>query len=176
VSVAVRPDAEVSIRDGSRVWLRSIHRTDADRLARFHHSLSPETTRRRFFTFHPELSPDELARFTHVDHHDREAVVAVVGDDIVGVARYDRRPGTDEAEVAFVVTDAWQGRGLGSALFAELAARARASGITRLLADTFADNRRMLLVFLHSGLPTGLHYEDGFVNVAMALGPTTMDG
>ena len=71
----------------------------------FHESLSPRSVYRRFFFAHPRLSPGEVERFTHVDYVDRMAFVVVDGDRIVGVGRYERLAGTDEAEVAFVVTD-----------------------------------------------------------------------
>lgn len=153
----------------SEIAIRPMHRTDGSRLARFHRRLSAETTRLRFFTFHPELSADELYRFTHVDHHDREAVVAVQGDEIVAVGRYDHVPGSDDAEVAFVVEDAWQGSGLGRRLFDELARRAQSEGIGRLTAQTLAENRRMLMLFHHCGYPVRQHFDDGVIDVEIDL-------
>ncbi|MEJ7584885.1 MAG: hypothetical protein WKF43_12580 [Acidimicrobiales bacterium] len=100
----------VTLRDGSRVAVVPMQPTDSVRLMRFHATLSPETTYSRFFSVHPELSSKELHRFTHVDHHDREAIVALADDEIVAVARFDLLNATD-AEVAFVVADGWQGRG-----------------------------------------------------------------
>ena len=163
----------VALRDGTIVRIRPMHPTDAGRLVRFHHSLSPATTRLRFFSFHPELSPRELDRFTHVDHRDREAVVAADGDDLVGVARYDRQSGTDTAEVAFVVTDAWQGRGVGPVLFDALAIRALAVGIDRFDAVTLPDNWRMLHVLRATGLPMRSRFEDGTVRASLQLTGST---
>ena len=139
----------------TRTWfcveIVAMRPADATRLVRFHHTLSRETTYLRFFSFHPELSTDELYRFTHVDHRDREAVVAVADREIVGVARFDRVDDSTDAEVAFVVADSWQGRGLGTRLFEHLARRARDVGIDRFVADTLAHNRPMLAVFHHAG-------------------------
>ena len=151
------------------IEIRPMHRTDGGRLMRFHRRLSAETTRLRFFTFHPELSAAELHRFTHVDHHDREAVVAVQGDEIIAVGRYDHDPGSDDAEVAFVVEDAWQGTGVGHRLFDELALRARAEGIERLTAQTLAENRRMLMLFHHCGYPVRHRFDDGVIDVEIDL-------
>lgn len=162
-------------RDGVEVRLRQIHRTDAGALVRFHHGLSPETTRWRFFTFHPELSPKELDRFTHVDHHRREAIVAVVDGEIIGVGRYDRIGEGPVAEVAFVVTDAWQGKGIAAALFDALRDRAVARGITRFSAVTLPDNHRMLRTFRRTGLPMASHFEDGSVAVTLELTPVPAD-
>src|SRR3954449_6716180 len=142
--VAAATTAGVTLRDGSTVELLAMRPEDAPRLVRFHHTLSPETIYLRFFSFHPELSAAELTRFTSVDHHEREAVVAVAGGEIVGVARFDRLADATAAEVAFVVADGWQGRGLGSALFRHLLQRARELGVTRFVAETLPHNRRML--------------------------------
>lgn len=159
----------VELRDGSRVRLHPMHAEDAERLLRFHHTLSPETTHLRFFTVHPELSPTELHRFTHVDHRDREAIVATAEDEIVGVARFDRLDDPADAEVGFVVADSWQGRGLGTVLFEALAQRAREVGIARFVADTLAYNRRMQAVFHHAGLPMTSGFRDGVVHAVVEL-------
>ncbi|HEX4905957.1 MAG TPA: GNAT family N-acetyltransferase [Acidimicrobiales bacterium] len=171
-SIAV-DEIDAVLRDGTVVHIRPMHPTDAGRLVRFHHSLSPASTRLRFFTFHPELSPKELDRFTHVDHREREAVVALDGDDIVGVGRYDRMSGTDTAEVAFVVTDAWQGRGVGRVLFDAVAARACEAGIDQLDAVTLPDNVRMLHVLRATGLPMRSLFEDGTVRASLQLRRST---
>src|SRR5436190_15616073 len=105
------------LRDGSSVELIPMTPEEASRLLRFHHRLSPETTLRRFFGFHPELSPAEVHRFTHVDHVDREAMIAVSEGEIVAVGRFDRLgSGATEAEVAFVVEGRMAGarRGCGA--------------------------------------------------------------
>jgi GNAT superfamily N-acetyltransferase len=161
--------ASVTLRDGRVVELHAMRVDDAAGLLQFHHGLSMETTYRRFFAVHPELSAPELERFTHVDHHDREAIVATVGDEIVGVARFDRLIDPEEAEVAFVVTDRWQGNGLGSALLDRLVQRARAEGVSRLVAETLADNWRMVAVFTDAGLPVRIAHRDGVVHVELDL-------
>ena len=159
----------VVLRDGSSVAVVAMQATDSDRLMRFHGTLSPETTYSRFFLFHPELTAEEVHRFTHVDHRDREALVAVVGDEIVGVARFDRLDDPEEAEVAFVVADSWQGRGIGSLLLERLAAAAVEGGVRRFVAETLAQNRRMLTVFRHAGLPSTERVEQGVVRVTLQL-------
>src|SRR5688572_19277472 len=115
--------------------------------------LSPETTRMRFFSVHPHLSRYETTRFTDVDHHDREAWVALIGDEIIGVGRYERLADLDDAEVAFVVADRWQGFGVGPILLRYLVDSARVVGIRRFVAETLAENHHMLDMFAHAGLP-----------------------
>ena len=157
------------LADGRVVQVRPIEPSDAGRLIRFHESLSPETTRFRFFVQHPHLSDKEVARYTTVDHHDREALVALADDEIVGVARFDRYPGTTDAEVAFVVADALQGTGVGSLLLEHLAARGRSEGLEQFIADTLADNRRMLRVFADSGLAPTHTSDYGVTHLVMSL-------
>ena len=116
-----------------------------------------------------KLGPEELHRFTHVDHDGREALVVTWGDDIIAVGRYDRVPGTATAEVAFVVTDAWQGRGLGTLLFHGLAQRALPHGITTFVAETLGENRRMLRVLHRLGLPLQTRFDDGVVHAEVDI-------
>ena len=158
------------LRDGTSVDFVVMRPEDAERLLRFHDTLSSETTYLRYFSFHPELRPQELYRFTHVDHRDREAVVAVVAGEIVGVARFDRLETPADAEVAFVVADSWQGRGLGTLLFERLAERARHLGIERFIAQTLAHNTRMLAVFHHVGLPVTQRRDAEIIHLVIDLG------
>ena len=107
-----------------------------------------------------------------MDHHTRVALVAELGDRLVGVARYDREPGTDSAEVAFVVSDEHQGRGIGTVLLEHLAAAARERGITRFVAETLAHNRQMLGVFRAAGFAERTRIEGGVVHVELLIEPT----
>ena len=161
------------LRDGTAVMVRPISIRDDERIVRFHESLSPETTRLRFFTVHPHLSRHETTRFTDVDHNDREAWVALVDDEIIGVGRYERLTDPGDAEVAFVVADRWQGYGVGPILLRHLADSARAAGIRRLVAETLAENHHMLDMFAHSGLPVTRSLDRGVVIVTMTLAAVT---
>jgi RimJ/RimL family protein N-acetyltransferase len=151
--------------------VRPMEPADEERLVRFHSRLSNETTHLRFFSVHPSLTHAELVRFTHVDHGDREALVAVLNEEIIGVARYDRLVGADEAEVALVIEDAWQHHGVGTLLFRRLCETARTRGIRCLVADTLPDNSRMLRLFDASGLVASKRFADGVVRVVMPLAP-----
>src|SRR5665213_599720 len=99
---------DVTTKAGTKVHLRPIRPDDAPRLIDFHQHLSPRSVYRRFFSAHPRLSAAEVERFTCVDYVDRMAFIAEDGDQLVAVGRYDRSPGTAEAEVAFVVADQYQ--------------------------------------------------------------------
>ena len=149
----------VQLLEGRTFSIRPISPSDGDALVRFHEGLTNETARLRFFILHPHLTPNEVERFTHVDHHDREALVVLDGAHIVAVGRFDRLPGTDDAEVAFVVADE------------RLLHRARAEGITRFVAEMLSENHRMRQVFGRSGLLVESETEAGVVHVVLDLRP-----
>jgi GNAT superfamily N-acetyltransferase len=161
------------MRDDTEILIQPIAPSDGDRLIRFHEALSAETTRTRFFVLHPHLSTQEVSHFTHVDHQDREAFIALLGEDIIGVARFDRLPGSARAEVAFVVADRWQGLGLATRLFRSLADRAICVGIRQFLAETLAENRPMLALFDHTGTVTRRTTDHGVVELEMDVAPTS---
>jgi GNAT superfamily N-acetyltransferase len=107
--------------------------------------------------------------FTHIDCVDRLALVVEEDSRLVAVGRYERLPGTSDAEVAFVVTDAWQHRGIGALLLEHLALAALATGITTFVAQTLAENRDMLNVFGHSGFPVTSTTEYGTVSIRFPI-------
>src|SRR3954453_7864703 len=98
-----RWEGDVVLSDGATVHVRPIRPSDAEALVAMHARLSPESIYFRFFSPKPRLTDKEVERFTTVDFYDRVALVAIQGDDMIAVARFDRRPGQDEAEVAFTV-------------------------------------------------------------------------
>jgi GNAT superfamily N-acetyltransferase len=164
-------EAKVELGDGRTLRLRAIRGEDERRLFAFHRRLSAESIYTRYFSFHPELSVDELHHLTHVDYESRLALIVEDGDELIGVARYERYPGTSEAEVAFVVQDDYQRLGLGRRLFAGLAAAARARGITTFRAETLCRNHDMMSVFHHSGFPMTSSVSAGEISVRLSLEP-----
>ena len=144
VSSAGVTAAELS--DGSEVEIRPLTPGDKAGLAAGFERLSELSRYRRFLSPTSHLSARQLAYLTDVDHHDHEALVAIdpSSHDGLAVARYVRsaeNPG--EAEFAVAVADDWQRRGLGTALLRQLAARARAEGITRFTGFVLEDNQPM---------------------------------
>ena len=161
---------DVELVDGATVRVRAIRPDDDDALLAFHAKLSHESIVLRFFGPHPRLSEAGVRRFTQVDGVDRVALVAAQASEIVAVARYDRPPGSDEAEVAFVVVDAWQHRGLGTILLQDLAETARSHGVRWLVADTLSENFRMLNVFRDAGFPRTFTRASEVMHVVMDIG------
>jgi GNAT superfamily N-acetyltransferase len=127
-----------------RIGLAQLEPSDREPLLRLFYRLSPETLYRRFMS--PVARPEQVPidRLLDVDHRDREAIVAVGDGEIVGVARYFRQPGSDTAEMAVVVADAWQRQGLATRMLGALAERASAVGIQWFTMTMLADNRPIL--------------------------------
>jgi RimJ/RimL family protein N-acetyltransferase len=137
----------VTLRSGDVVRIRQIGPDDAPALVRAYANLGEQSRYRRFFTVMPELPDATLKAAVEVDHADHEALVAVplLSAEIVGECRFIRLPDQpDTAEVGVTVVDAWQGRGLGSALLARLSERAAEAGIEYFTAEVLAENRTML--------------------------------
>ncbi len=168
-------EADVVLADGGTAHLRPIRPGDAGLLLDFYDRLSPESIYYRFFSPHPRLSAREVDHFTTVDHVDRVALIATIGDRMVAVVRYDRlKPDerSDTAEVAFLVEDAQQGRGLGTVMLEHIAEAARERGIRRFVADVLPENRRMSKVFRAVGFEAEQRYEEGVLELTLDLEPT----
>jgi GNAT superfamily N-acetyltransferase len=134
----------VELSDGAVVTIRRIEPADAFALLRLFDRLSPESIYHRFFSPMPRPRRAALLHLAGLDHELHEALVAEVDREIVGVARYDGRPGENDAEVAVIVDDAWQDRGLGTELLRHLARVGVRRGLVAFRATVLGDNRRAL--------------------------------
>lgn len=158
----------VSNPDIAGVSMRPLTDDDSAALQVFHQSLSAESIHRRFFQAKPLLSDTEAHHFTHLDHFKRQALCAVSGDAIIGVARYDYLA-AEEAEVAVIVTDAYQRRGIGSWLLGALRIDALHNGIDMFSAEILAGNAAMLHTFERLGVPIASTWQDGILR--LRIGP-----
>ncbi|WP_306937260.1 bifunctional acetate--CoA ligase family protein/GNAT family N-acetyltransferase [Streptomyces phaeochromogenes] len=173
-------EADVVLRDGGTARIRPITADDADRLVSFYEQVSDESKYYRFFAPYPRLSAKDVHRFTHHDFVDRVGLAATVGGEFIATVRYDRinadglpaSAPADEAEVAFLVQDAHQGRGVASALLEHIAAVARERGIRRFAAEVLPANNKMIKVFTDAGYQQKRHFEDGVVRLEFDLEPT----
>lgn len=165
-------ECDVTTMLGTTVHARPIRPDDASRLVSFHQGLTSRSVYRRFFSVHPRLSDAEVERFTCVDYVNRLALIAEVGGRLVAVARYDRSPGSSEAEVAFVVADDLQHHGIATLLLELLAHAAWRSGITTFVASTLVENREMLDIFTHSRFDVSTSLDGGIVEVRFSIGPS----
>ncbi|MEU6070240.1 MULTISPECIES: bifunctional acetate--CoA ligase family protein/GNAT family N-acetyltransferase [Streptomyces] len=173
-------EADVVLRDGGTARIRPIAVDDADRLVSFYEQVSDESKYYRFFAPYPRLSAKDVHRFTHHDFVDRVGLAATIGGEFIATVRYDRigadgMPASapaDEAEVAFLVQDAHQGRGVASALLEHIAAVARERGIRRFAAEVLPANTKMIKVFTDAGYTQKRSFEDGVVRLEFDLEPT----
>jgi acetyl coenzyme A synthetase (ADP forming)-like protein len=162
---------DVALRDGSTVRVQPVSVADEARIAAFLHGLSERSRQQRFFSAGANLA-DQARRKANLDLERDYGLIATAGasGEIVGHAGYSGgRSGC--AEVAFVIADAYQGRGLATMLLAHLATHARAHGVTTFTAITGADNHGMIDVFRGSGFP--VEVRSGMNTVSISL-PTEL--
>jgi L-amino acid N-acyltransferase YncA len=147
--------------DDTTLNVRPIGLDDVERLGRLFDRLSPTSVYHRFFSPIRKPPRSALLWLTSVDHDRREALVALDGDEIVAVARYDGRPGTAEAEVAVTVEDAWQHRGVGKRLTRRLANQALDHGYDHFVASVLPDNHAALGLIRRLSQDASVRFEDG---------------
>jgi acetyl coenzyme A synthetase (ADP forming)-like protein len=164
-------DSDVVLADGGTVRLRPIRADDEAKLLALYERLSTESRYLRFFSPVPPPTATQLEMLTTVDESKHMSLVALLGNDMVAVARYDR-VGPGVADVAFTVDDAQHGRGLATVLLEHLAVVARANGIATFTAETLPGNDRMLDVFTAAGWKSNARFEDGVVRVRFDIAPT----
>ncbi len=164
-------EADVVLRDGGTAHLRPISPEDAELLVDFYAEVSPQSKYYRFFAAMPTLSEREVRRFVDVDHHDRVALVLTVAERMIAVGQFERLPGRagerDRAEVAFLVQDRHQHRGIGQLLLEHLAQVGREVEVAEFVAEILPDNTGMLQVFRDAGYQVTGGFEDGVVRDAL---------
>ncbi|HEX9747379.1 MAG TPA: GNAT family N-acetyltransferase [Methylomirabilota bacterium] len=155
----------ITLKDGFSARIRPIRPDDEPRLVDLYERLSRHTAYQRFFTVLRRLPPDWYHFFANVDYVRRLALVAeretVAGVQLIGVGRYEPGEEPDTVEVAFVVEDGWQGRGLGGILLDAVLGAAEARGIHRFSAYVQADNHRMLRLLSTRTRVEGRKTEEG---------------
>jgi RimJ/RimL family protein N-acetyltransferase len=168
------PDQQVvTARDGSRLRLRRIAPSDADLLAQLYEGLSRQSRERRFLSAPAHLAPEDLQYLTDVEGRRHDALVALDEEtgELVGEARYVREPDRpDTGEVAVMVADDRQGRGIATALLTELTRRARRQGLRRYKALVASDNEIVLEALENLG-SEATELEDGQVTLEFDFPP-----
>ncbi len=156
--------------DGLDVNIRSIRPTDEPHMRDLVYDLSQETIYYRFMS-HQRFTHRHIQDFVYIDHRRDVCVVGTVpeahGEQIVSVGRYYLNEKTNMAEVAFIVRDGWQNKGLGTYFFQHLIKTAKRNGIAGFTAEVLLDNRRMQNVFNHSGLKVTSKVVEGVYSFEM---------
>jgi GNAT superfamily N-acetyltransferase len=169
------PGKRVVVSDGRSVHVRALRADDCARLTRLFEQLSDESVYFRFFSPTPRSTAAQL-ELKGLDGTDHVALVALVGDEIVAVARYDRLASTEaeaeaeaEAEVALEVADAQQGRGIGTLLLKQLAMVARTHHIRTLSAVALPGNAKLFGMLADTGWPLERHFDAGAVRLRVQI-------
>jgi acyl-CoA synthetase (NDP forming)/RimJ/RimL family protein N-acetyltransferase len=164
-------EADVVLRDGRTAHIRPIEPADGDGLVAFYVDVSDQSKYFRFFAPMPTLSERDVRRFTEVDHRKRVAFVLTVAEKILAVSSYELLE-TGDAEVAFLVQDAHQGRGIGQIMLEHLGQAARERGVHRFVAEVLPDNQRMLQVFYEQGYQVAGDWDEGVMHLEFNIDPT----
>ena len=174
-SFAMDTAVDVILRDGSTLRLRPPASDDGDALVRFFAELSDQSLYLRFHG-HPSVDARLVAQDLEPDWVERGALLGAVaaddGERVVALASYVRLRERDVAEVAFAVADSYQGRGIGTRLLEQLAARAAEHGIVRFVAEVIAENQPMLRVFAEAGFSVSRTRSGGVVEVTFPIAVT----
>ena len=155
--------------DNTELVVRPISISDVDGLDDLFTRLSPASVHSRFFS--PIRRPPRpyLLRLADVDHDRREALVALDGDQIVAVARYDAPAGAVDAEIALTVADDWQHRGIGRRLGRRLGMLAASRGYEHFTATMLSDNRAALKLVRQLSPDATVRFADGGYEASMPL-------
>ncbi len=144
----------IVLNDGIQIALRPVQPTDEENMKELFYALSQETIYYRFMSRAKRIQRHEILDFVFINHRSDVAIAATIpeahGEDIIAVGRYYLDETTNMAEVAFVVRDDWQNRGLGTALLKHLTVIAKRNGIRGFTAEVLRSNKPMQRVFNHS--------------------------
>jgi acyl-CoA synthetase (NDP forming)/GNAT superfamily N-acetyltransferase len=181
-------EADVLLRDGGTAHIRPASPDDADLLTEFYVDVSDQSKYYRFFAAMPTLSPREVKRFIEVDHHDRVALVLTVAEKMIAIGQFERLPAPkapngqsgqsgqsgqgDLAEVAFLVQDRHQHRGIGQLLLEHLAQIGREVNVEKFVAEVLPANTGMLQVFRDAGYQVAGGFEDGVMHMEFPIDAT----
>jgi len=168
-------ERELTLKDGSVVRIRPIQPDDAPRLQELHSRLSRQTAYQRFFSIVKRLPSDWARVLANVDYHQRLALVAEgragTGLELIGVGRYEPTGEKGTVEVAFVVQDGWQNRGLGTILFNDILRAAAERSLRRFCAYVLADNQRMLDLITRFTRVESRKTDQGVTEIVFTLSP-----
>ena len=157
--------------DGTLVSFRAIHPTDEAGTRDLFYDLSKETVYYRYMSHMKRIPRKQVRNFVYIDHRNEVAVVGTLpeayGEEIICVGRYYLDPKSNRAEVAFVVRDAWQNRGIGTFILKHLVNIAKRNGIAGFTAEVLRDNKAMQAVFNHSGLKVRSNLSEGVFHFDM---------
>jgi RimJ/RimL family protein N-acetyltransferase len=162
-----------TLRDGTEISFRPIKPTDESALSEMLYSLSPTSIRTRYMTQTMRFPHKDIQQLTNIDYQRDLAIVGTVptvsAEQIVAIAQYFLDPKTQAAEVAFVVQDEWQQKGMGTLLLDYLTQIARQRGVRRFYAKVLPVNKAMLAVFYNSGYKVNTEFDGEVYSITYDL-------
>ncbi len=162
-----------TLHDGTEIFFRPIKPTDDAALSKMLYSLSPASIRTRYMAQTVAFPHRDIQRLTNIDYTQDISIVGTVpgvsGDQVVAIAQYYLDPKTQAAEVAFLVQDEWQKKGMGTFLLAYLAQIAKQRGVKQFYAKVLAANKAMLTVFHNTGYQIKTEFDGEVYNITYDL-------
>jgi acyl-CoA synthetase (NDP forming)/ribosomal protein S18 acetylase RimI-like enzyme len=168
-------EADVVLADGGVAHVRPATRADADQIRAMHGRLSARSLYLRYFSAVKQVSDAQVSVFVDVDHDTAIGLVVELGGELIAAGTAHRNTSAghhDDAEVAFLVEDSQQGRGLGSILLEHLAVAAQERGIRRFTAEVLGENTQMVRVFIDAGYSVHREYDSGVIDLVFDIAPT----
>jgi acyl-CoA synthetase (NDP forming)/ribosomal protein S18 acetylase RimI-like enzyme len=168
-------EADVVLADGGVAHVRPATRADADQIRAMHGRMSARSLYLRYFSAVKQVSDAQVSIFVDVDHETAIGLVVELGGELIAAGTAHRNTSIgdpDAAEVAFLVEDSQQGRGLGSILLEHLAVAAQERGIRRFTAEVLGENTQMVRVFIDAGYTVHREYDSGVIDLVFDIAPT----
>jgi acyl-CoA hydrolase/RimJ/RimL family protein N-acetyltransferase len=162
-----------TLRDGTQIFLRPVKPTDEPALSEMLYSLSAESVRTRYMTYTMAFPHKDVQLLTNIDYQQNLAIVGVVpgvsGEEIVAIAQYFLDPKTQAAEVAFLVQDEWQQKGMGTFLLNYITKIAKQRGVKSFYAKVLPTNKPMLAIFHNSGYKVNTEFDGEVYSITYVL-------
>ncbi|MHC4060363.1 MAG: GNAT family N-acetyltransferase [Planctomycetota bacterium] len=161
------------MNDGTQLFFRPVKPTDEPALSEMLYSLSEESVRKRYMAHTMTFPHKDVQQLTNIDYRQDISIVGTVpgvsGDQIVAIAQYFLDPKTQSAEVAFIVQDEWQQKGMGTFLLDYITQIARQRGLRRFYAKVLPSNKPMLAIFHNSGYKVNTEFDGEVYSIAYDL-------
>jgi acyl-CoA hydrolase len=173
VSYPEELEHHATLRDGTEMFFRPIKPVDEPALSEMLYSLSEESVRTRYMTRTVAFAHKDIQQLANIDYKNDLAIVGVVpgvsGEEVVAIAQYFLDPKTQAAEVAFLVQDEWQKKGMGTFLLEYITQIATQRGVQRFYAKVLPNNKSMLAVFHNSGYSVNTEFDGDVYSISYDL-------
>jgi acyl-CoA hydrolase/RimJ/RimL family protein N-acetyltransferase len=162
-----------TLRDGTEIFFRPVKPTDEPALSEMLYSLSDESVRKRYMTRTMTFPHKDVQQLANIDYRQDISIVGTVpgvsGEEVVAIAQYFLDPKMESAEVAFIVQDEWQKKGMGTFLLDYLTQIARQRGVRRFYAKVLPNNKPMLAIFHNTGYKVNTEFDGDVYSVTYDL-------